>query len=140
MAGYSPVIGNRIHLNLFANIRPVKLYPGIQHRIHGERRSIWQAEKVDMVFVRENTEGLYAGIGGFLRPGGEEKIAIDNRVITRAVVDFPLPLSPTRPKASPLRIEKLIPSTALRTSAALRLNEKKEFMAKYGVRSVIPTP
>ena len=35
MAGYSFVIGNRTRLNLFANVRPVKLYEGVQHRIHG---------------------------------------------------------------------------------------------------------
>src|SRR4051812_16198606 len=29
MAGYSPVIGNRINLDLYANVRPVKLYPGV---------------------------------------------------------------------------------------------------------------
>lgn len=83
MAGWSPVIGNRIRLNLYANIRPVKLYPGVKQRIHGQPQLVWQPGKVDMVILRENTEDLYSGVGGTLRPGGVPKVAIDTRVITR---------------------------------------------------------
>lgn len=83
MAGWSPVIGNRLALDLYANIRPVKLYPGVQQRIHGEPRSVWSPDKVDMVILRENTEDLYCGIGGVLRTAGQEKVAIDTRVVTR---------------------------------------------------------
>jgi 3-isopropylmalate dehydrogenase len=36
-----------------------------------------------MVFLRENTECLYAGMGGILRPGGTAQVATDTRVITR---------------------------------------------------------
>lgn len=83
MAGYSPVIGNRIRLNLFANIRPVKLYPGVRHRIHGSIKQVWEPGKVDIVFLRENTEGMYSQAGGKLSPGGKTDVAIDTRVITR---------------------------------------------------------
>jgi 3-isopropylmalate dehydrogenase len=83
MAGFSPVIGNRMRLNLFANVRPIKLYPGVSHRVHGSHKSVWEAGKVDMVIVRENTEGLYAPTGGKLSPGGRAEVAIDTRVITR---------------------------------------------------------
>ena len=83
MAGHSPVIGLRTNLDLYANVRPVKLYKGVTHRIHGRHVQVWDADKVDMVFVRENTEGLYSGIGGTLKPGGIEKVATDVRLITR---------------------------------------------------------
>jgi 3-isopropylmalate dehydrogenase len=83
MAGFSPVIGNRMRLNLFANVRPIKLYPGVKHRIHGANKGVWEAGKVDMVIIRENTEGLYAPTGGTLSPGGRDDVAIDTRVITR---------------------------------------------------------
>lgn len=83
MAGHSPVLGNRTRLDLYANIRPVKLYDGVQHRIHGRHRQVWEAERVDLVILRENTEGLYAGAGGKLLPGGRADVAIDTRVITR---------------------------------------------------------
>ena len=83
MAGFSPVIGNRMQLNLYANVRPIKLYPGVSHRIHGGHKQVWEPGKVDMVIIRENTEGLYAPTGGKLSPGGRADVAIDTRVITR---------------------------------------------------------
>lgn len=83
MAGFSPVIGNRVRMNLFANVRPVKLYPGVRHRIHGTNKQVWEYGKVDMLMIRENTEGLYAPTGGKLSPGGKTDVAIDTRVITR---------------------------------------------------------
>jgi len=78
MAGWSPVIGNRMHLDLYANIRPVRCLPGTKHGISGAFKEVWSPDKVDMVIIRENTEGLYSGIG--------EKTAdkaTDLRVITR---------------------------------------------------------
>jgi len=84
MAGYSAVIGNRLKLDLFANVRPVKLYEGVQHRISGRSSLVWQPKDVDMVFIRENTEGLYSGSGGILAPGGVNMVATDTRIITRA--------------------------------------------------------
>ncbi len=84
MAGWSPVIGNRIRLDLYANVRPIKLLPGVRHRIAGVHKQVWEPKDVDMVIVRENTEGLYAGMGGILAPGGKEQVATDINVITRA--------------------------------------------------------
>ncbi len=84
MAGWSPVIGNRLKLDLYANIRPVKLYEGVRARIGGKHKQVWEPGDVDMVFLRENTEGLYAGMGGVLAPGGTKMVATDTRVITRA--------------------------------------------------------
>ncbi len=87
MAGYSAVIGNRTNLDLYANVRPVKLYEGVKHRIHGEHKQVWTPGQVDMVILRENTEGLYAGMGGKLSPGGITEVATDIRVITRRASD-----------------------------------------------------
>jgi 3-isopropylmalate dehydrogenase len=84
MAGYSAVIGNRALLDLYANVRPVRLFPGVQHLISGQARQVWAPDKVDLVIVRENTEGLYAGMGGTLRTGGVATVATDTRLITRA--------------------------------------------------------
>ncbi len=83
MAGWSPVIGNRTRQDLYANIRPVKLYEGVKARISGERKQVWDPKNVDMLFIRENTEDLYAGIGGILAPGGRGVVATDTRIITR---------------------------------------------------------
>ncbi|HTM23203.1 MAG TPA: isocitrate/isopropylmalate family dehydrogenase [Kofleriaceae bacterium] len=83
MAGWSPVIGNRAALDLYANVRPVKLLPGVRHRISGRWEQVWSPSTVDMVIVRENTEGLYSGMGGTLARGGQKELATDVRVITR---------------------------------------------------------
>jgi 3-isopropylmalate dehydrogenase len=40
-------------------VRPVKLYEGVQHKVHGLFTDIWEPDLVDMVLIRENTEGLY---------------------------------------------------------------------------------
>ena len=84
MAGWSPVIGARRRFDLYANVRKVKLLPGVQHRIAGVHKQVWEAKDVDMVIVRENTEGLYSGMGGILAPGGREMVATDINLITRA--------------------------------------------------------
>tara|TARA_Y100001970_G_scaffold283152_1_gene397636 strand:- start:16448 stop:17662 length:1215 start_codon:yes stop_codon:yes gene_type:complete len=58
-AGGQCILGLRSGLDLYANVRPVKLYKGVQHKVHGMFTDIWEPELVDMVLVRENTEGLY---------------------------------------------------------------------------------
>jgi isocitrate/isopropylmalate dehydrogenase len=40
MAGYSPVIGNRLRLELYANIRPVRCLPGTKHGLSGKFREV----------------------------------------------------------------------------------------------------
>ena len=87
MAGYSPVIGNRVRLDLYANIRKVKLLPGIRHRISGSHMQVWKAGNVDMVVVRENTEGLYVGAGGNLKKDTPDEVAIQTSVNTRKGVE-----------------------------------------------------
>jgi 3-isopropylmalate dehydrogenase len=44
---------------------------------------VWEPSQVDIVFVRENTEGLYSPTGGILAPGNVKQVGIDTRVITR---------------------------------------------------------
>ena len=78
MAGWNAVVGNRIRLDLYANIRPVRCLPGTKHGLSGTFREVWSPEKVDMVIIRENTEGLYSGIGE-----RDHDRATDLRVITR---------------------------------------------------------
>lgn len=121
MAGFSPVIGNRMNLNLFANVRPVKLYEGVKHRIHGAHKSVWEPGRVDMLFLRENTEGLYAPTGGKLQPGGKTDVAIDTRVITRRaseqVIRKAFDMCRTRGKGAPkdgkLRVTAIVKDNVL---------------------------
>jgi isocitrate/isopropylmalate dehydrogenase len=59
LAGGSVILGMRSGLDLYANVRPIKLYEGVLHKVHGRFAQIWQPDMVDMTILRENTEGLY---------------------------------------------------------------------------------
>jgi len=60
------------------NLRPVKLYPGVKTPL-----AEVTASDIDMVVVREGTEGPYAGVGGPLRVGTAQEVATENSVNTR---------------------------------------------------------
>lgn len=62
----------------YINLRPVKLLPFAKCPLEGK-----VAEDIDMVFIRENTEGEYAGIGGIQSVGGIDQMAIQTSVFTR---------------------------------------------------------
>src|SRR5580693_7208894 len=67
----------RFELDQYVNLRPVRLYPGVASPLASTR-----AESVDMVVVREGTEGPYTGAGGVLRKGTPEEIASQESVNT----------------------------------------------------------
>jgi len=67
----------RFDLDLYINLRPVKLYPNVPTPIKDKG-----PEDIDFVVVRENTEGLYAGTGGFLKKGTKDETAIQTSVNT----------------------------------------------------------
>ncbi len=75
-------VGNDLHLqlrfrlDLFANVRPIRLYAGVRSPLEG-----WKPGQIDYVIVRENTEGLYASRGAGVLLRGE--LATDTLVVTR---------------------------------------------------------
>jgi len=83
LAGIGVLFGLRFGLDLFANVRPTKLYPNVRHKVHDGFKQVWEPGKVDFVIVRENTEGLYTPTRGFLSRGGVDELAVDSRIITR---------------------------------------------------------
>lgn len=72
----------RFGLDQYINLRPVKLYPGVDCPLKDKG-----PEDIDFVVVRENTEGLYAGTGGFLRKGTPDEVAVQESVNTRKGVE-----------------------------------------------------
>lgn len=66
----------------FANVRPAYLYPGVTSPLAGRRGG-----EIDMVVVRENTEGEYAQVGGFVYSHQPEEVAIQTSVFTRRGVE-----------------------------------------------------
>jgi len=72
----------RFELDQYINLRPVKLYPGVECPLKDAT-----PEKVDFVVVRENTEGLYTGIGGFMKKDTPDEVAVQEMVNTRKGVE-----------------------------------------------------
>ncbi len=72
----------RFSLDQYINLRPVKLYPGVDCPLKDKG-----PKDIDFVIVRENTEGLYTGAGGFTYKGTEREVATQLMVNTRAGVE-----------------------------------------------------
>jgi 3-isopropylmalate dehydrogenase len=72
----------RFELDQYVNLRPVIRYPGVQTLVpsHAE-------EDVNFVVVRENSEGLYSGAGGFHRKGTAHEVAVQESINTRHGVE-----------------------------------------------------
>jgi 3-isopropylmalate dehydrogenase len=68
----------RFQLDQYINLRPVKLYPGVETPLAGKGPA-----DIDFVVVRENTEDMYVGMGGFLRKGTPDEVATQTAVYTR---------------------------------------------------------
>ena len=72
----------RFSLDLYINLRPVKLYPGVWTPVKDKG-----PEDIDFVVVRENTESLYVGIGGIFKRNTPEEMALQEMVVTRRGVE-----------------------------------------------------
>jgi len=66
----------------YANVRPAYLYPGVQSPLAGRKGG-----EIDFVVVRENTEGEYAQVGGFVYQHQPEEVAIQTSVFTRRGIE-----------------------------------------------------
>jgi 3-isopropylmalate dehydrogenase len=68
----------RFQLDQYVNLRPVILYPGVETPLKDKGPN-----DINFVVVRENTEGLYSGAGGFLRKGTPHEVAVQESINTR---------------------------------------------------------
>jgi len=68
----------RFELDQYINLRPVKLYPGVDCPLKDKG-----PEHIDFVVVRENTEGLYGGMGGFQYKGTPQEVSTQVHLTTR---------------------------------------------------------
>jgi 3-isopropylmalate dehydrogenase len=72
----------RFDLHQYINLRPVKLYPGVETPLKNKK-----PEDIDFVVVRENNEGLYVGEGEFIKKGTKDEVALQVSRNTRAGVE-----------------------------------------------------
>ena len=76
------LLKTRFVLDQYINLRPVKLYPGVDTPLKDKR-----PEDIDFIVVRENTEGAYLGAGGVHKKGTPDEIAIQEAIHTRKGVE-----------------------------------------------------
>lgn len=87
----------RFELDQYVNLRPVVRYPGVRTLVPSHTD-----DEVNLVVVRENSEGLYAGAGGFHRKGTPYEVAVQESINTRHGVErivryaFELAMRPER--------------------------------------------
>jgi 3-isopropylmalate dehydrogenase len=72
----------RFYFDQYINLRPIKLYEGVETPLKDKGPS-----DIDFVVIRENTEGLYAGAGGFLKQGTADEVAVQESINTRKGVE-----------------------------------------------------
>ena len=72
----------RFGFDLYVNLRPVEILPGIEPPLRGKT-----ADDINMLFVRENSEGEYCGMGGRFKAGTPDEVAVQQSVFTRKGVE-----------------------------------------------------
>ena len=117
----------RKHFNQYINLRPMRLLPGLTSPLANRT-----AAEIDMVCVRENTEGEYAGVGGRIHVGTDYEIAEQTGVFTRhgieRVVRYGCEVAAKRPRRMLASATK---SNALRHSMVLWDEVADGVAAKY---------
>ncbi|MDO5552386.1 MAG: 3-isopropylmalate dehydrogenase [Planctomycetia bacterium] len=68
----------RFAFDQYINLRPVKLYPGVETPLANKK-----PEDLDFVVVRENTEDMYIGTGGWMKKGTPDEVATQVAIYTR---------------------------------------------------------
>jgi 3-isopropylmalate dehydrogenase len=76
------LLRTRFTLDQYINLRPVKLYPGVDTPLKDKG-----PEHINFIIVRENTEGLYCGAGGTLKRGTPDEVAVQESINTRKGVE-----------------------------------------------------
>ncbi|HEX3878909.1 MAG TPA: tartrate dehydrogenase [Bryobacteraceae bacterium] len=114
--------------DLYANVRPAYLYPGVQSPLAKAKGG-----DIDFVVVRENTEGEYAQVGGFLYHQQPDEVAIQTSVFTRRgierIVRFAFELARKRDKKK--RVASITKSNAQGFSMVLWDNVFRDVAAQY---------
>lgn len=87
----------RFELDQYINLRPVKLYPGVETPLKDKG-----PQELNYVCVRENTGGLYTGVGGFTMKGTKDEVAVQSMVYNRKQVErclrYAFALAASRPR------------------------------------------
>lgn len=113
----------RFDLDLYANLRPARLMDDRLSPLRDEAR-----RGVDLLIVRENTEGLYSGLGGRFKRGTAAEVAIQEDLNTRAGVERVVEHAFTHARTEVCMVDK---SNAMRHAGGLWLDTWKEVSARH---------
>src|SRR5690606_12027091 len=102
----------RFEFEHYVNLRPVRLYPGVPCPLVGV-----ETDDIDMVVVREGTEGPYVGGGGVLRKGTPQEVATQDSYNTAFGVERVVRYAFTRAQARPRKHLTLVHKTNVLTYA-----------------------
>ncbi len=108
----------RMELDLYANLRPAKTFPGVRSRY----------EDIDLVVVRENTEDLYSGVEHMVGDDAAESIKIITRKASERIVRFAFDYAVDNGRKKVTAVHK---ANILKLSDGLFLNIAREVAAKY---------
>ena len=121
------LLGIRFELDLFINMRPVRCLAESLNPLKHAR-----AADIDLVIMRENTEGSYCGAGGTLRAGTAEELALQEMVVTRRgverIVRAAFELAGARPRTRVTLVDK---ANALQFAGGLWQRAFAEVAAEY---------
>lgn len=99
------IAGLRFNLDLYINLRPIKLYDARFCPLKGKTPA-----DVDLVVVRENTEDLYTGIGGHFKKGTPDEVAVAEMLFTRKgcerAIRYSFDLARSRPRRKLTLVDK----------------------------------
>lgn len=94
---WGSLIQFRREYDQFVNLRPVRLMPGVPCPLAGRKPG-----DIDMMIVRENTEGEYSAIGGVSFPGTDREVVVQDTIMTRfgteRILKYAFDLAMTRPE------------------------------------------
>jgi 3-isopropylmalate dehydrogenase len=119
----------RFELDLYINLRPVRLYEGVAPALAGKGRA-----DIDMLVIRENTEGPYIGAGGVAHRGSAAEVATETSVNTRPGVERCIRYAAGRALERNGRLTLVHKTNVLTHSGDLWMRTAREVADQTGVR------
>lgn len=100
--------------DLYANVRPIRLLEGIASPLAGRTPA-----DIDILFVRENTEGEYAGVGGRIAAASPQEIALQTSIFTRRATERILRYAFEQARQRRKKLAHITKSNALQYTAVM---------------------
>jgi 3-isopropylmalate dehydrogenase len=119
----------RFELDLYINLRPVRLYEGVAPALVGKGPG-----DIDMLVIRENTEGPYIGAGGVAHRGSAAEVATETSVNTRPGVERCIRYAAGRALERDGRLTLVHKTNVLTYSGDLWMRTAREVADRTGVR------